>query len=127
MPTDSQEPEQVRSSQSPAALIDIRRFLVSPAMGCLLAACISVSVVVVRLNLWGPGFSLPVNYKGDALYEMVYVSGLKQSTWNSYIPRLGAPFGMDTVDWPIGRSLDYAIVKLLSFFARDTLQDSLSQ
>lgn len=120
MPTDFQEPEEVRSSQSPAPPIGIRRFLVSPAMGCLLAACISVGVVVVRLNLWGPAFSLPVNYKGDALYEMVYVSGLKQNTWNSYIPRLGAPFGMDTVDWPIGRSLDYAIVKLLSFFAHDT-------
>jgi hypothetical protein len=118
-PTDSQEPEELRSSQGSAAPKGFRRFLVSPVMACLLAACISVGAVVLRLNLWGPGLSLPVSYRGDALYEMVYVSGLKQNAWNNYIPRLGAPFGMDTVDWPIGRSLDYAIVKLLSFFARD--------
>ena len=42
------------------------------------------------------------------------VKALTEGTWNYHIPRLGAPFGMDAVDFPIGCSLDFAVIKILT-------------
>ena len=84
-----------------------------------LAGVISVCVVWVRLGLWHADLHVPINYSGDALFELVYIKPLTKHVWNNYIPELGAPFGVDAVDWPVGRSLDYALMKLLSLVIRD--------
>lgn len=102
-------------SKQPAS----RRYLNGDIVACILAAGLGVLIVICRLGLWGDGIKVPITYAGDAIYEMVYVNGLKERIWNDFIPRLGAPFGMDTVDWPIGRTLDYAIIKALSFVTPD--------
>src|SRR5437868_5405542 len=85
----------------------------------LSAGLISLLVVFVALGLWHHDLSVPVTYSGDALYETVLVKALTEGAWNYHIPRLGAPFGMDAVDFPIGCSLDLAAIKLLSFVIRN--------
>ena len=85
----------------------------------LLAGLISVGAVFVRLGLWHSHLSVPVAYNGDALYLTAMVKALTEGVWNYHIPRLGAPFGMDAVDFPIGCSLDFAVMKLLSVVVRN--------
>ena len=55
-----------------------------------------------------------LSIRGDALYRGVLVKALAEGTWNYHIPRLGAPFGLDAVDFPIGCSLDFAVIKILT-------------
>src|SRR3982750_1592635 len=76
---------------------------------------IAISAFVLRLRLWRYDLRIPLVYWGDALYQTVMVKGLTEGILNYHISRLGAPFGMDAVDFPIGCSLDFAIIKLLSF------------
>ena len=83
------------------------------------AAILAVCVTFVRLGLWHAELRVPIDYSGDALFELVYIKPLTKHVWNNYIPELGAPFGVDAVDWPVGRSLDYALMKLLSLAVRD--------
>lgn len=83
------------------------------------AAILAVCVTFVRLGLWHADLRVPIDYSGDALFELVYIKPLTEHVWNNYIPELGAPFGVDAVDWPVGRSLDYALMKLLSLAVRD--------
>ena len=44
----------------------------------------------------------------------VLVKALTEGTWNYHIARLGAPFGMDAVDFPLGATLDFAVIKILT-------------
>jgi phosphoglycerol transferase len=81
----------------------------------VLAAVVALGVTVWRLGLWHFDLRVPVVYWGDALYETTLVKALTEQTWNYYIDRLGAPFGMPNVDFPIGCTFDFAIIKLLSF------------
>jgi phosphoglycerol transferase len=85
----------------------------------LVAAILAIAAVVLRLSLWRYDLRVPITYNGDALFELVYIKPLTEHVWNNYIPELGAPFGVDAVDWPVGRSLDYALMKLLSLVVRD--------
>jgi hypothetical protein len=51
---------------------------------------------------------------GDAVHGEVLVKALTEGTWHYHIARLGAPFGMDAIDFPIGCSLDFAVIKILT-------------
>ncbi len=44
------------------------------------------------------------------------MKGMTEGTWNYHIAALGAPFGMDAVDFPVGTTLDFSVIKLMSFF-----------
>jgi hypothetical protein len=85
----------------------------------LLAGLTSLGVVFLRLGLWRHDLSVPITYWGDGVYFTVLVKALTEGSWNYHIPRLGAPFGMDAVDFPIGCSLDFSIIKLLSLLVRN--------
>src|SRR5947209_2384949 len=101
---------------SPLRVRNIMVWQIAPA---LLSAILAVGATVFRLKLWRFDLHVPIMYWGDALYETVLVKALTESWWNYHIPRLGAPFGMDAVDFPIGCTLDFAIIKVLSFLIRD--------
>ncbi len=96
-----------------------RRAATSLWMRPLLAALVSLAAVVWRLRLFRFDLHVPIVYWGDALYQSVLAKALTEGTWNYYIDRLGAPFGMAAVDYPIGCTLDFALMKLLSFALHD--------
>lgn len=81
----------------------------------LTAGALSLLVVYFMLGLGQYNLSIPISYGGDALYETVMVKALTEGSWNYHIARLGAPFELDAVDFPIGCNLDFAIMKLLFF------------
>ena len=79
------------------------------------AAFVTLVASSAGLKIWRYDLRSPLNYSGDALYESVLVKGLCTRAWNNRIENLGAPFGMDTVDFPIGCTLDFAVMKVMSF------------
>ena len=80
----------------------------------LAAGLLSLLLVFFRVRLWQRDLAVPFVYWGDALYHSVLVKALTEGIWNYHILRLGAPFGMDAVDFPIGCSLDFAVIKILT-------------
>jgi phosphoglycerol transferase len=78
------------------------------------AGLLGVLLVFLRMRLWRVDLAVPVLYWRDALYYNVLVKALVEGTWNYHIGRLGAPFGMDTVDFPVGATLDFAVIKMLT-------------
>src|SRR3954447_20237620 len=77
------------------------------------AAVLAWGAVAIRMHLWQFDLRVPICYWGDALYFNVLVKALKEGLWNFHIARLAAPFGMDTVDFPLGCTLDFAAMKVL--------------
>ena len=83
-------------------------------LAAVAAGLLSVLLVFFRMRLWQFDLTLPIVYWGDALYNNVLAKALTEGAWNYHIPRLGAPFGVDEVDFPIGCSLDFAVIKILT-------------
>lgn len=77
------------------------------------AAVSSIAVIVLRFQLWQFDLRAPLAYRQDALYFQVMTKALGEHAWNDHIARLGAPFGLDAVDFPLRCSLDYGLIKLL--------------
>jgi phosphoglycerol transferase len=100
-------------------MVEIRRDSWAQVRTAFLVGIISCAVVFVRLALWRYDLTAPLTYWGDALYETVLVKGLTEGAWNYHIARLGAPFGMDTVDFPIGCLFDFSCLKLLSLMVQN--------
>src|ERR1700741_1574079 len=100
-------------------MIPIRAIKPDRWLAALLAGLVSLCVVFLRLGLWHYDLFVPFVYWGDALYETVLVKALTEGAWNYHIPRLGAPFGMDAVDFPIGCTLDFAVIKILTAIVRN--------
>jgi hypothetical protein len=84
------------------------------SLTAIAAGLLSLLLVFFRMRLWQLDLAVPFVYWGDAVYGDVLVKALAEGTWNYHIPRLGAPFGMDAVDFPMGCSLDFAVIKILT-------------
>ncbi len=78
------------------------------ALTAVAAGLLSLLLTFLVMHLWRFDLTVPVVYWGDALYVNVLVKALTEGTWNYHIARLGAPFGLDAVDFPYGCTLDLA-------------------
>lgn len=83
------------------------------------AAVTSIAIVIIRFRMWHFDLRVPLTYSGDALQFHVLVKALTEGFWNYHIARLGAPFGMEAVDFSIGCTLDFAVMKLMVWILRD--------
>ena len=86
----------------------------SNSLTAIAAGLLSVLLTFLVMHLWRFDLAVPVVYWGDALYVNVLVKALTEGTWNYHIARLGAPFGLDAVDFPYGCTLDLAVIKILT-------------
>jgi hypothetical protein len=84
------------------------------SVAAMAAGLLGVLLTFIRMRLWQFDLAVPVIYWGDALYNSVLAKALTEGTWNYHIARLGAPFGMDAVDFPSARTLDFAVIKILT-------------
>lgn len=86
--------------------------------GAALAAVLSLTVAAVALHLWSWHPSVPLSYSSDALYYNGVVKATVDHGWYLSNPDLGAPFGLDSYDFPAvsNDSLQLLIVKGLSLF-----------
>jgi hypothetical protein len=78
------------------------------------AGLLGLLLTFLRMHLWQHDLAVPVVYSGDALYYNVLAKGLTEGTWYYHIALLGAPFGMDAVDFSNSATLDFALIKILT-------------
>ncbi|MGA7390429.1 MAG: hypothetical protein WBW99_21225, partial [Pseudolabrys sp.] len=86
----------------------------SNSLTALAAGLLSLLLTFLGMRLWQRDLAVPFVYWGDALYHSVLVKALAEGTWHYHIARLGAPFGLDAVDYPVGCTLDFAVIKILT-------------
>jgi hypothetical protein len=78
-------------------------------MIAMLAASVSAASV---LELWRGNLHTPYAYSSDALFVDAVTKNLAHG-WYYTNPDLGAPFGQQLYDFPIGNALNMAVLKLL--------------
>ncbi|HZR04906.1 MAG TPA: hypothetical protein VFA61_03655 [Candidatus Udaeobacter sp.] len=91
----------------------------SNSLTALAAGLLSVLLTFLVMHLWRFDLNIPAVYWGDGLYVNVLAKALTEGAWNYHIARLGAPFGLDAVDFPYGCTLDLAIIKILTVITRN--------
>jgi hypothetical protein len=86
--------------------------------GAVLAAGIALALAAWSLHLWSWHPSLPFAYSSDAFYYEGVVKGTLEHGWYLHNPDLGAPFGLDSHDFPVvgNDSLQLLIVKAIGLF-----------
>jgi phosphoglycerol transferase len=64
---------------------------------------------------------VPFGYGGDSLFYSMNAQAITESGWMQGTDRLGAPFGQDLHDFPLGGDNgNYLIMKVLALFTHDT-------
>jgi len=71
--------------------------------------------LVCALRLWTKDLGVPLSYSGDGLFWMILVNAISEDGLAGHFGRLGAPFGLDIADWPLGMPLDLSIMRLLAW------------
>jgi len=80
-------------------------------------AVIIFAVLWLGLHLNIHNIEIPLSAKGDALHHLAITKAIIESGWWWHISRLSAPFGLDMVIFPVGGTLDYALIKFLSYWS----------
>lgn len=71
-------------------------------------------------RVWDRPLRIPFNYSGDGLTQTSVVKGIIETGWYTFNPRVGAPTGFNSYDFPLGGdNLHYLVVKVLSWFSHD--------
>ena len=111
--------ESRRSDVSPAAAEIFTRFHCSTVAGSLLAGSVALALLAVLVPA---SFSLnvPLLYRDDALSHAIVVESVLETGWfPGYNPRLGAPFGATSFDYPNCDGLHLLLLKLIGMFSAD--------
>ena len=88
-------------------------------LGCaVLAAALTLAVTAAALGLWSWHPSVPLSYATDALYYDGVVKATLDHGWYLQNPDLGAPFGLESHDFPVvsNDSLQLLLVKFIGLF-----------
>lgn len=111
---------------SPAPSRDWRRSIgrwpprTTAAALAVFTALAATGIAIVVLRFWRLDLQVPLNYSSDSLLHLVYVQNMVDS--GSYLdgPRLGAPFGQDHHDYPLGPDQAHLLIlRALTALTRD--------
>lgn len=96
----------------------------SKSMKIALEYVLSVIICLIGmfyvLNLYSFNIHVPYIYTGDGLSSSLFIKGMIENGWYNVNPNLGAPFGLQMYDYPLGGdNLQYLIMKLISLFNGD--------
>jgi phosphoglycerol transferase len=75
---------------------------------------ITLVALVVALKLWKRDLAIPFRYTGDSLPNQAWIQAMLEDGWWWTCQRLGAPFQMDTWDFPQFPHLHFVILKALA-------------
>jgi phosphoglycerol transferase len=99
-------------ARSPARVHAWARRASNAAYG-VLAMLMAFASAAAVLELWRGDLRIPYAYSSDALFLEAVTKNL-QHGWYYTNPHLGAPFGQQLYDFPIGNALNMAVLKLLA-------------
>lgn len=81
-------------------------------VSCLIFTLV-VMYYVLRIN--GFDMNLPYIYSGDSISSSLFIKGMIENGWYNLNPFVGAPFGLEMYDYPLGGdNFQYLIMKILS-------------
>jgi hypothetical protein len=87
-------------------------------VGIVAAAAALITAVLYRI--WSWPLDVPYTYQGDSLGLMAFVKIVAETGWYTGTPRAGAPFGLNTYDFPYGGDNGWwVLVKVLTWFTHD--------
>lgn len=70
------------------------------------------------LNLKDFNINIPYIYTGDGLSSSLFIKGMIENGWYNVNPNLGAPFGLEMYDYPLGGdNFQYLIMKFIALFS----------
>ena len=86
----------------------------------MLVTLATLLILTVIFELWDGGLRIPFTYDGDALSLGTYAQNIIEKGWIYQSDRLGAPFGADARDYPIGGdNLNWLGMRILAFGTDD--------
>jgi len=87
----------------------------------LLAALLSIAILVWVLQLWNVNPSVPFGYSDDALQVNMLFKGVIDNDWFFHNEYIGMPTGLDLTDYPASLTdgIHFIIIKIISFFITD--------
>lgn len=75
---------------------------------------ISLAVTFVLLRLWRADISMPFSFTGDALFTLNLARNMIESGWGYRNELLGAPYGHQLYDFPLGDTVHLLVFRLFS-------------
>ncbi len=74
-------------------------------------------ITAALFRVWSWPLSVPFTYRGDSIGLMAFVKIVDQTGWYTGTARAGAPFGLNTYDWPYGGDNGWwVITKVITWF-----------
>lgn len=84
-----------------------------------LQALVVLTVAFFGLNLSSFDLSVPLSYRGDAVFMLIYVKAVIEQGWANDIARLSFPFGYSGAAFPMLTSVDWALMKVIAIFTNE--------
>lgn len=85
--------------------------------GSELAVLATLLSIILKLN--HHRMEVPFIFEGDAMHHLMIAKAIISHGWWWHISNLAAPFGgLNMIEFPVGGTLDYSIMALLSVFIR---------
>ena len=79
----------------------------------LLAATLSIILVLGVFRIFNINPTLPLNYTGDAIVHYNFAKNIEDTGWWATNPKLGAPTGQTLYDFPLTETVHLLLIKLL--------------
>jgi phosphoglycerol transferase len=77
-------------------------------------------ITALLYRVWSWPLRVPFTYRGDSIGLMAFVKIVAETGWYTGTPRAGAPFGMNSYDFPYGGDNGWwLIIKVLTWFTHD--------
>jgi len=112
----AEAPEQASEQTAPRRPRAWRRSLLD--VGVVAGAAALITAVLYRIWTWP--LDVPLTYRGDSLGLMAFAKIVAETGWYTGTPRAGAPFGLNTYDFPYGGDNGWwVIMKALTWFTHD--------
>lgn len=77
------------------------------------------ALLFVYLRGWDRDFTVPLRFSRDSLSAGMQTKSTVDNGWWWFNPKVGAPFGLDELQYPANANVDQAIVWIVSRFVHD--------
>jgi phosphoglycerol transferase len=81
---------------------------------------VTLLALIPVFQLWNARMDVPFTYTGDATFYSMTIENVVENGWYERTERLGAPFGLELHDFPLGGdNLHFALVRILTAFSSE--------
>ncbi|HVW04810.1 MAG TPA: hypothetical protein VHB78_07355 [Vicinamibacterales bacterium] len=84
-------------------------------------AALLAAIVFVYLRGWDRDFTMPLRFSRDSLSAALQSKSTIDNGWWWFNARVGAPFGLDALQYPAAPNVDQALVWIVSRVVRDPM------